>query len=420
MEPTRLALGQAAYERTYGRMPKVEVFNRFFETNPSDLENQAALLTRPVTEALFAVGSGPIRKIFSVPGAFNGDAFVVSGGSLFRVDLETLATSQITGTINGDGEPEMCVAVGSGYEHLFIADGTLLNLYRGTSRATGTLTLTPNTPPDIATQTLQIGTTYYQWAATLTGSPDGSSGDPFQVLVGADDEESLENMLKAINSTGISGTDYSSTIVTPNTQVEATASSATTLDIRARDRGTGGNSIVTAVTGADLAWGGATLSGGGVDILNGVTIPDGSGASSVASLNQFVAVVTANSQKWYFIRPAEITIEALDFYNAADEPDEIVSVRQVGDVLVFFGQTSIERWYLTGDLTPTGDPFLPVGGQSYSIGCVPGTIVKVKDFVMFVGRDNILYMMSGAPEPITNHGFSEQVRRAREFERENP
>jgi hypothetical protein len=418
MDPTPLQLGKGAYERTYGRMPKVEVFNRFFESDPSNRESGAALLTRPVTKALLAAGAGPIRKLFSVPGAFGGDLFIVSDTNLYRWDGTTL--TGITGTIGGDGEPEMCVTVGSDYEHLFIADGLLLSLYRGTSRATGTLTLTPSSPPDISTQTLQFGSTYYQWTNTLTGSPSGGSGDPFQVLVGADDEESLENMANAINSTGISGTDYSSTITTPNTQVEITENDATTLEVRARDRGTSGNSITTAVTGSHLAFGSATLTGGGSDILNGVTIPDGSGAASVASLDQFVAVVTAESQKWYFIRPAEITIEAIDFYNAAEEPDQIVSVRQVGDVLLFFGQSSLETWYLTGDLTPTGDPFLPVEGSAFSIGAVPGTIVKIKDFVMFVGNDNILYRYAGRPEPIINHGLAEQIRLAREFERENP
>lgn len=418
MEPETVPLGRQAYNRTYGRMPEVEVLNRFFEQDPTNLESGAALLTRPVTDALTAAGAGPIRKLFSVPGAFNGDLFIVSGTGLFRWDGTNV--SAISGTVGGDGQPEMAVAVGSGYEHLFIADGLLLQLYRGTSRATGTLTLTPNSPPDITTQTLQIDTTYYQWAASLTGSPTGGSGDPFQVLVGADDEESLENMRKALNNTGIAGTDYSSTIGGPNTQVEATSSDATTLELRARDRGTGGNSIATVVTGSDLAFGNATLTGGGSDTLNGVSIPDGSGASSVATLDQFVAVVTSNSQKWYFIKPAEITIEPLDFYNAAEEPDEIVAVRQVGDVFLFFGQSSVETWYLTGDLTPTGDPILPLKGAAYSIGCVPGTIVKIKDFVMFVGTDNIVYRMAGSPEPIPNNALSERIRIARRFERENP
>ena len=94
-------------------------------------------------------------------------------------------------------------------------------------------------------------------------------------------------------------------------------------------------------------------------------------------------------------------------------------MRQVGDVLLFFGQLSVETWYLTGDLSPTGDPLLPLSGAAFSIGCVPGTIVKIKDFVMFVGTDNIVYRMAGSPEPLANNALSERIRIARRFEREN-
>jgi len=416
-EPEELALGRGAFERNYGRFPPIVLFNRFFENNPT-APGGTALLTRPVTEQLTGAGAGPIRKLFWVPGAFNDDLFIVSGTNLYRYDGDNV--TGITGTIQDNGEPEMTAVVGPDFEHLFIADGQILHLYRGTSRATATLTLTPNSPPDIATQTLQIGSTYYQWASSLTGSPDGSSGDPFQVIVGSDDEESLENMVSAINDAGTRGVTYSSTIGSPNTEVEATSSDATTLEIRARDRGSAANSITTAVTGSDLAWGGATMSGGGSDILNGVEMPELYTPVSLTSLGGFVVVVVSNSQRWYFIRPGEITIDPLDFYNAEEESDQIVVARQIGDSVAFLGETTVEFWYLTGDDTTTGDAWLPVDGQAYSIGCVRGTVVKIRDFVMFVGNDNILYKLYGRPDPTApNHGVSELIRAERTRQREN-
>ena len=63
---------------------------------------------------------------------------------------------------------------------------------------------------------------------------------------------------------------------------------------------------------------------------------------------------------------------------------------------------------------------MPVDGRAYSVGAVPGTVVKIKDFVMFVGTDNIVYRMSGTPDPIKNNAMSERIRLARKFERENP
>lgn len=416
-EPQRVPIGRGAYDRTYGRMPEIVCFNRFFESNPTD-EDGTALLTRPATRPLTVAGVGPIRKLFWIPGAFNDDLFIISGDTLYRWDGTTRTT--ITGTIQGDGEPEIAVSIGPGYEHLFIADGLILHLYRGTSRATATLTLTPATPPDIASQTLQIGSVYYQWTNSLTGSPDGTSGDPFQVIVGADDEESLANMRAAINDTGERGVTYSSTIGNPNTQVEAIEATATALEIRARERGSAANTITTGVTGAHLAWGGATMSGGGSNILNGVEVPDLYTAKALTALGGFVVVVCANSQRWYFLRPGEIEIDPLDFYTAAEESDQLVTARQIGDSVAFMGQTTIEFWYLTGDVTVQGDAWLPIDGQAYSIGCVPGTAIKIRDFVMFVGTDNQVYRLSGRPEPITpNYGIYERIRRARAIERES-
>lgn len=416
-EPQELPLGRGAFERAYGRFPPIVLFNRFFEQNPT-APGGTALLTRPATKVVTAIGTGPIRKLFWVPGAFNDDLFVLSGTTLYRYD--GTSSTAITGVIQDNGIPEMTAVVGPDFEHLFIADGQILHLYRGTSRATGTLTLTPNTPPDIATQTLQIGTTYYQWAATLTGTPDGSSGDPFQVIVGTDDAASLANMRAAINDAGTRGVTYSSTIGSPNTQVEATSTTATTLELRARERGTAGNSIATVVTGSDLAFGAATLTGGGGEVLNGVEMPELFTPAALSNLGGFVAVVCSNSDRWYFIRPGEITIDPLDFYTAETEADQLVTVRKVGDTLAFLGATTIELWYLTGDTTVGGDAFLPVDGQAYSIGVVPGTVVKIRDFVMFVGTDNQVYKLFGRPEPVTpNNGVYELIRQERVRQRES-
>lgn len=131
-------------------------------------------------------------------------------------------------------------------------------------KATGTLTLTPGA---IADDVVKIDTTYYQFAADpTTGTPDGTVGNPYLVDVGVDDAGSLANLRKAINATGVGGTDYSVEITTAHATVEATASNATTLSARALTAGTAGNAISTTVTatgGADgLAWGATTLTGG--------------------------------------------------------------------------------------------------------------------------------------------------------------
>ena len=75
---------------------------------------------------------------------------------------------------------------------------------------------------------------------------------------------------------------------------------------RARDRGTGGNSITTTETGANLSWGAVTLEGGGAQALNGVVTPDDVGIISLATLASFVIAVVVNSQRFYWIQPGAV------------------------------------------------------------------------------------------------------------------
>lgn len=418
---TNLPLGQQSYERQYGRMPQIKLVNRFFEDNPTNRAEQISLLTRPGTRFQKQVGSGRIRKLFWQEGAFGDDVFVVAGTSLYRYDPEADTVEQILGTVQGDGTPDMAVVVGPGFEHLFIADGLLFQVYTGTGFATGTLTLDAvSGGPNIASQTVRIGSVYYQWTSSSVdaGTPDGSSGAPFLVATGGDDAGSLENLASAINADGTPGTTYSTALTGQNTIVSAVAE-PTFVEVTSRTTASSNNSVATTVTGTELSWGNSTLAGAGVETLTGVAMPDGRAASQVSSLNGFALVTESNAQRVYFVRPGEITIEANDFFSAEDEPDEIVTIRQVGDTVAILGQNSIEFWYTTGDTSPGADTFLPVSGRVFSLGVLPGSVVRIRDTIMFVGTDFKVYSMSGQPEPLEpNHGISERIRRAQAAQRE--
>lgn len=419
---TQLPLGQQSYERTFGRMPEIKLVNRFFEDNPTNRVDETALLTRPGTRFQKQIGGGRIRKIFWQDGAFGGDIFVVAGTSLYRYDPEADTVTQITGVIQGDGTPDMAVVVGPGYEHLFIADGLLFQVYTGTGFATGTLTLDlVSGGPNIASQTVQIGTVYYQWTTgnVDTGTPDGSSGSPFLVSTGADDEGSLANLVLAINATGTPGVTYSTALTGQNTIVSAEQPTATTVEVTSRTTASSNNSVAISVTGSELSWDDSTLDGAGAETLIGVAMPDGRAVSQVTSLNGFALVTEANGQRVYFVRPGELTVEANDFFSAEDEPDEIVTIRQVGDTVAILGQNSIEYWYATGDTSPGADTFLPVSGRVYSLGVLPGSVVRIRDTITFVGTDDKVYVLQGPPEPLeSNYGISERIRRARTAQRE--
>jgi hypothetical protein len=410
-------LGATAYKRTYSQAPEIKMVNRFFETSPPNQVEGGTLLSRPGTKLFGSFGSGPIRKLFTQPGSFGtlGDLFVVSGDKLYRYnDID--GTTPISGTVADTADPSITTVSGPGFEYLFIADGTLLQFYEGLSFARGTLT---STGAISSGDTVLIDTVYYEWTngGVDVGSPAGTMADPFLVNLDVGVEEALNNLLLALNANGAPGTDYSTAINIPHLSIEGVRSDDTKLDVKARTRGTGGNSLVTTVpVGANLAWDAATLEGGGTHQLLGVPTPDDVGVVSLATSKSFVIAVVANSQRFYWIEPGFTTIDPINFASAESIPDEIISVLAVGDQLWFFGQGSTEPWYVT---TNPLDRLLPSQGRAFSRGVVEGTPVVVKDSVVLVGNDGIVYSVSGGPQRISTNGIEERIRIARKEEREN-
>lgn len=118
--------------------------------------------------------------------------------------------------------------------------------------AQGTLTGTANFGN---TETVTIDAKVYTFLITLAGG-DG------EVDIGTDLEESLANLLNAINLGPGSGSAYdAATTIHPT--VKAISSDATTLVVGAKvTGGTGGQTIATTDTAANADWGAATLEGG--------------------------------------------------------------------------------------------------------------------------------------------------------------
>jgi hypothetical protein len=134
------------------------------------------------------------------------------------------------------------------------------------------------------------GTSYYFTtilSETLLGSGSAVANE---ILWVTNDATALDNMKLAINGSGTEGTDYS-TGTNANTDVIATTNTATAQTIEAKLFGTLGNSITTTETGANIAWGGATLSGGTDKarlVINTFTFPAGSGVYTFPEPINFV------------------------------------------------------------------------------------------------------------------------------------
>jgi hypothetical protein len=119
-------------------------------------------------------------------------------------------------------------------------------------KATGTLTGTVNF---VNAETVTLNGKVYTFQTTLT-NVDGN------VRIGANLTASLTNLRNAINASGgVPGTDYAAA-TTAHPTIEASASTATTLTVRARLGGTAGNALTTTEAAANASFGGGTLSGG--------------------------------------------------------------------------------------------------------------------------------------------------------------
>lgn len=117
-------------------------------------------------------------------------------------------------------------------------------------------TLTSDGVNVTADDTVTIGANTYVFKAGPTTVAN-------QVKIGADAAATLANLKKAINLTGVSGTDYgSSTVIHPT--VRATTITATTLKLVAKTGGTAGNSLALSEAGTHTSVSGANLAGGAV------------------------------------------------------------------------------------------------------------------------------------------------------------
>jgi len=409
-------LGTNSYRRNFTNAPEIKLVNRYLEKEPQNLREHISLIGRPGTNSVAQFAGGPGRGYYTVIGFMNSDLFIAAGPNFWRYTQNGTKT-QIVGTLyvpnSGDpGFPYVTWMKGIGYEYLFISDGLQLQYYGGGTHATGTLTKSGA----ITNQVIQIGTAYYSWSATpASGTQDGTSAHPWLAQVGTGGADALTNMANLIVFFGIPGTDFSTALNGPNLDYTAT-SDATHLYITSTSPYADGNAIATTVfSGASLAWGSATLTGGNVHALVQVPVPAGEEPKALATLSGYVLVSIGKSQKFYWINPGEVVIDPLNFAEKESNPDNIEDMLTVGDQTMLSGGESTENWYATGNFSA---PFAPVEGRVYARGTVNGTLVKVKDGVILVGNDGVVYQVGYAAgttaewgvHRISDHGIEERVR----------
>lgn len=414
-----IPLARSDFRRAVAGTAQIPLRNRFCENNPVLNDEPVSYISRPALKKFATVGDGPIRGLFDEPGVFDGDLFVVSDDDLYRVASDDAAASLIGSIGSADGDVAFAATAPIGAEpaHLFIANGGILWLYVEDGFAIGILTATGAISDG---DVVRIDGVYYRLSSgTLdASSPAGTAANPWRVLIGGSVAATLENLFNAINGSGVAGTAYS-TALTAHATASAYVYTSTTISVRAVTTGLAGSSIVTTETGANLSWGGGTMSGGGSPSLTQVVTPDDVGAISVAHINSYVIVVPVQAEdtdtvgKFFWIKPGEVTIDPLDFATAERAPDKLHQVKVYGDLFWLAGQKTVEPWQTTGNLDA---PVLRYQGILYDRGSWDGTVVQVKDSLILVDEDGGVFQIAGGQKRISTPAVEELIRRAMQLQ----
>lgn len=389
--------------------------NRYFETNPHLSDDGASLLARPGLNYLTTVGAGPIRGIYQVPDFFDGDLFVASYDSLYRVDsglTNTFITAGLTNPERGTVNMTATAPIGDTVPaYLFFTDGSVLYYYTENGSAQGTISGTAANG-----DVVRIGDVYYQFTtgSVDTGTPDGTSGNPWLVL--ADNvltEESWVNLAAAIMADGDEGVQYS-TGTTAHPDVAVGGISATSVTARARVAGTLGNGIVTTETGAGIAWTNGTLEDGGAPQVGQVPTPQDIGMFDVATSNSFVICLPTQEDEYvgrfYWIEPGELYVSELNFATAERSPDGILGVEIMGDQFWLPGPGSTEVWYVSQDPI---NRMQRLQGVVFDRGTWEGTAIAIHDAVFVCDANGAVFeIRGGAPKRVSTPDIEEQIRKA--------
>lgn len=421
-----IPLGTTSYIRSVGEEAPIALENRYFEQSPVNQKDQVALLTRPGFVKWLTVSGSPVDNIFYQAGCFNDDLFVASGGSLIRVTkseaISTVASSIFNTTFGTNGQVTVKMAatarLGLTPEYLWIVDGKNLWVYADKNSARGYLTATSLSAGD----KINIGGVYYQITAGSVdaASPAGSSSNPWLVALGASPQITLDNLRKAVNESGVAGIDYS-TATFPHPTVFGFTNNTLTLSLYSKAMDSSGNSITTSVvTGPGLSFGNTTLTGGGSAGVAQVIVPDDVGVIDVTFIAGYIIVVIGEGYgvngRFYWLAPGDVVLDPLNYATAERQPDPLYGVKTIEDQFWLFGATSTEIWYPTGDFT---SPFQRMEGKLFNRGVWPGTDVKIKDQVILVDTDGVVYSIEGSPKRVSDNSIEERIRKSFAYQKLN-
>lgn len=131
----------------------------------------------------------------------------------------------------------------------------ILRSAEGEIAASGSINFSGN-PSD--GDTVTVGATTYTFKTEMVAAND--------IKLGSSQSDSTATLVKVLNGTGASGTDYYAGTTTPNASAAASASGSE-VSVTAKTAGSAGNSVALAATGSAMSVSGSTLEGGALSTV---------------------------------------------------------------------------------------------------------------------------------------------------------
>lgn len=144
--------------------------------------------------------------------------------------------------------------------------------------------------------------------------------------------------------------------------------------------------------------------------LTQITFPDSMNVYGVDTLNSYF-LFSSQLGRFYWSAIGGTTVDALDYATAESQPDDLMTLKVIGDELWLLGRLSVEVWQPTGDLDL---PFQRIGGRVFGIGITARDTcqkfnVNGLDTMCWLGTDRRVYRTNPNPQRISTPWLEEKL-----------
>ena len=392
--------------------------NMFVERSPPDAKTQVPLFMFPGLKVFARAGKGPINGLHAMAGLL----YMVSGGELFSVNAQGLATSLGVTTLGGtismadngtqlvmvDGEVGWVYQVGGLNQVLTdTAYGYLATTLTATAIA-GATTIDVVSAAGMASGHsisvfLDSGTVF---TTTISGAPSGNvvtltGALPSQATLGA----GVRDTSVGTSSVTLASIGKPAVGQTINITLDSGAVFSTTIS------GVSGLPAALNVTLASPLPSQATAGALAIIpsvVLGKITAPAFQAANTVVYFDDYFIFSATGTNQFFLSSIGDGTqYNGLDFASAQANPDTVQAVINYHEQLLVFGGYSVEVWYDSGS---ANFPFSRYDGAYIQRGAAsPLAIVQEDNTVFWLGEDGIFYRLNGySPQRVSTFGTEQE------------